>query len=287
MTERRDFGRMALEMRESLDQYSREELADLLTHIVRVYVIEGSQGVSVEAPPSPGMDRLKQLSFAQLMLHLQMNMPHEELRKFQVSGQSVWIEDNGREIHLTATEPAQELPPDADMIAPEMVTPPSPRAVTPVAQPMAAAPPAPPSEPWGSRDEAPRQAPADPWETRGTSAPRQAPSEPWGSRDTAPRQAPAPAPVGLPRQRRQAPSGPGVTAQDAGRVQRPSVGLRDQSATQARLPSSNQSPQNPPPRRVQNPWAEELRDDSPKSGNEKSTEEIGDVSGRFSMLELD
>lgn len=119
MTERRDFGLMAREMREALDHYSREELADLLTHITRVFVIEGASPVQVdhEAAPS-GLSDLEGLTFAQLVLHLQMNLPHPELQRLRVSGPEVWIESEGRDVRLTqvAGDIPQEEPPDADII---------------------------------------------------------------------------------------------------------------------------------------------------------------------------
>jgi hypothetical protein len=119
MTERRDFGLMAGEMREALEQYSREELADLLTHVVRVFVVEGQSPVQVDHEDAPaGLDELKGLTFAQLVLHLQMNLPHPELQRLRVSGPDVWAEADGAELRMTGSGvdgPAEE-PPDADII---------------------------------------------------------------------------------------------------------------------------------------------------------------------------
>ncbi len=120
MTERRDFGLMAQEMREALDQYSREELADLLTHVVRVFVVEGASPVQVDHQEAPaGMSELEGLTFAQLVLHLQMNLPHPELQRLRVSGRDVWAEARGVELQLTGDGSAEsaEEPPDADIIS--------------------------------------------------------------------------------------------------------------------------------------------------------------------------
>jgi len=124
MTERRDFGPIAGQMREALDKYSRDELADLLTHIVRLYVIESDQAVVQDAPaPSATFDHLRELSFSQLILHLQMNLDHPELAHLKVSGDRVWVERGNTELVLTGDVTPEapgdfdsEEPPDADFI---------------------------------------------------------------------------------------------------------------------------------------------------------------------------
>ena len=114
MAERRDFGPVAGQMREALEKYSREELADLLTHIVRVYVIEGKEPQLSEAGKVSSEDNLRALSFPQLMLHLQMNLPHPELKRLRVSGDRVWAERDGAEVLIAGEPEPDEQPPDWD-----------------------------------------------------------------------------------------------------------------------------------------------------------------------------
>jgi uncharacterized protein YjbI with pentapeptide repeats len=209
MTERRDFGLMAQEMREALDQYSREELMDLVTHLARVFVVEGNAPVALEeAPPPPaGMSELSGLSFAQLVLHLQMHLPHDELRRLRVSGPDVWVERGDRQVTLTTSagdEPLEE-PPDNDII--------------------------------GAHDD-----------------------QLLGRR----RSASPPAAGGPPSEPAEWDAPPPATHREAGQIPRPSTGLRGDA----------ERPQPPAPQ----PHTESEPD---------ASEDIGESSDRFSMLELD
>ncbi|MEO1266712.1 MAG: hypothetical protein AAFX99_01360, partial [Myxococcota bacterium] len=118
-TERRDFGPVAGQMREALEKYTREELADLLTHIVRVYVIEGKEPQLSEGGKVSPEESLKTLTFSQLILHLQMNLPHAELKRLRVSGERVWAERNGSEVLIAGEPQSDERPPDWDDIGGE------------------------------------------------------------------------------------------------------------------------------------------------------------------------
>ncbi len=315
MTERRDFGRMAAQMRSALDQYSREELADLLVHLTRAYVVEGNAPVSLDTSHGGGLDDLRDLSFPQLILHLQMNLPHEELRRFQVSGGRVWVEHQGREVALAGGEVALELPPDAELIAPELVEPRGGRREERGATGLREVPAA-------RRDEATRREESTRREdtARREETTRRDLEERWD--EPAPRvervelrpelwDEPTPRVVreaapGVVAPRREAPTregavtresaaavSSGVRVEDAGRVERPSVGLREQGDASPRRPPTTQ-PAAMTQRRAG--WSSEPTSDEPRrpsqegaKGKEKDSakDEVGDVSGRFSMLELD
>ncbi len=252
MSDRRDFGRNAKQMREALEQYSREDLLDLLTHLVRVYVIEGDGGggVGVETEPSSsmGLEALSELTFAQVVLHLQMNLPHEALRQIQVSGERVWVTSGGVEIDLVERRP-QEAPPDAEMIERDLPTRES------------------VGEDFGQRDV--REPTRGERAVTGPVVPEAEPvAEP-----VAPRE-------GTPRSRQSVGQTPSTTARDAGRIPRPSSGLRGQPSTLRTPPPAADQDRDagPSPRRG---GSESLGD----SGQEG--EDVGDISDRFSMLELD
>ncbi len=263
VTQSRDFGQMAREMRASLDKYSKEELADLLTHLVRVYVVEGGASVSLDAGVSADWQQLRALSFSQLVLHLQMNLPHEELRGLHVSGARVWVEQGGVEISLTPGEESAEQPPDADVIEPTQEPVPAQRAGSPGVA-IAVEPPA-------TGPVYPDRWDEPPVPVRG--APRPRSSEHTGS--------------------------PGTTIEEVGRVQRPEVRLRNQPPSPpSRLPPPTAGPGPsrrgetlPPPReersdeRFSMPAIEEVREKFPP--DQDPAEEVGEVSDRFSMLELD
>ena len=222
MSDRRDYGRMSSDMRDALDQYSREEIADLLTHIVRVFVIESGGAVDVQPAAAAGMEDLRSLTFGQLMLHLQMNLPHEELKRFHISGASVWLEHNGAEIPVAGhgAEWPAEQPPDADII--------------------------------------------DPPHAQGASLQMDVSPTPFG-RDDFPQMEPTPSPLG-----------PSSTVADLGQIERPDVGLRNQPVPEPSFPiERGGGPGSDAPGRRK------------KKSKDEANDDIGDVSDRFSMLELD
>lgn len=268
MSERRGVGRMTDQMREAMEQYSREELMDLLTHIVRVYVVEGGSGagVSVESAPQ-GLSELRGLSFAQLVLHLQMNLPHEGLRRLHVSGSRVWVSSSeGRELDLTEEAPL-EAPPDPEVIEPSAPVDEAPRGRVPA------------QEAFGSRGARRGGAPGvSAVDGPAVGAPR--------GRDE------GSAPLGAPRPRRAPRQDAASVAQRAGQVARPDVGLRgEQPSSTPRLPPSST--------REQRDWLEDMgggrRQAAPpgsspapaEASSEAVEDEVGEVSDRFSMLELD
>lgn len=285
MTESRDFGRMAQELRQALDQYSREELADLLCHIMRTYVIEAGAPLELDTGPEPGLSELRSLSFAQLVLRLQMSLPQEELRRLEVSGSRVWVRDGQREIPLTQEEPEPEPVPDAEVIDREPPRAEPPRSASPQEAPARPAAPARSAEPdpweapgggWDppTRDPEPAPAPAPPRVER-----VQAEPEPWRPAPAVTRQA-APGAI-APRSGDRPVSGrAGISMEDMGQVSRPAAGLRGQADTSPRLPGQEQRPRRRPA------WAAEPTvDEVPPP--EPVEDDITETSERFSMLELD
>lgn len=100
MTEIRNFGPASRDIKEALSDYSQAELVDLLAHLVKVYVIEGTPPLKPEVGNMNPPKELEELTFPQLLLHLQMHMSHPELDLFRVSGDEVFVLIGGREIPL-------------------------------------------------------------------------------------------------------------------------------------------------------------------------------------------
>jgi hypothetical protein len=121
----RSFGPVADQMKAALERYSKEELIDLMTHIVKTYVVEGTLPLKPEVGARAGAEQLTSLSFPQLILHLQMQLDHREWAAFSVSGEDVWVASGGQRINLTnrptslppapppAAEPQASPPPTA------------------------------------------------------------------------------------------------------------------------------------------------------------------------------
>jgi hypothetical protein len=240
MTTPRDFGPLAGEIRHALENYERDELADLLTHIVRVFVIEGGSPKAEQQQTSAAGD-LSSLSFSQLILHLQMSLPHPELQRLRVSGARVWVESGNRTVDLTEVEQIEQ-PPD------------------PVVDPS----PAPQSDDPFSANDPP---------FRDAAPAATGPTQPaWDD--------PSPQP-GAFRSRGARRSTPGTVAESAGRVDRPSVELRDEGAP----PPSRQPPARSAPKKA--PARDWLADEMAPNGGDDREDKVDDMSDRFSMLELD
>jgi hypothetical protein len=106
MSDARTFGPAAEEMKVALQRYSKEELVDLLTHIVKTYVIEGTLPLETNAGRQQSEAHLATLSFPELVLHLQMRLDHREWQQFSVSGDDVFVESGGQRLSLTSRRTA-------------------------------------------------------------------------------------------------------------------------------------------------------------------------------------
>ena len=113
MSQSRDFGPAALEMKAALEQYTKGELVDLLSHLVQIYVVEGAlpEKAAVKPMGKEGEDLFSRLSFPELILHLQMHLDHREWKQFSVSGDDVWVNAAGQRLNLTGRP--EPIPPEA------------------------------------------------------------------------------------------------------------------------------------------------------------------------------
>lgn len=136
MSTARSFGPAAEQMKAALEQYSKEELVDLLTHIVKTYVVEGTLPLKPDIGVRTGDEHLAKLSFPELILHLQLRLDHREWSMFSVSGEDVWVATGGQRINLTGpdvspTTRSTEQPPRATTIPAPTPLPPEPRRAEP------------------------------------------------------------------------------------------------------------------------------------------------------------
>lgn len=108
MSDRHDLRRQTREIHEALGRFDREQLLDILTHIFRVYVVEGA---NLAAPPPAALsDELSGLSFAQLIERLQLRLDLPELQAFEVQGGRVSVRVDGRLIPLEAAASRSDPP---------------------------------------------------------------------------------------------------------------------------------------------------------------------------------
>jgi hypothetical protein len=150
MPSRPDLRELAANVKEAFGEMDRETLLDILTFVVKEYVVEGPPPMLVHQTET--LADLQGLSFAQLIAALQTRLDHPELAMFAVDGDRVSVRVGGVMQPLLAARqplagaaappPAAELPrPAAGVRVVETTLQQRPQAPAP-AQPAAAPPPA-------------------------------------------------------------------------------------------------------------------------------------------------
>lgn len=194
MSDRIDPRRQTREIREALGRYEPEQLLDILTHVFRQYVVDGSA-----PPPMQLQDELSGLSFAQVIERLQLRLDLPELRLFEIQAGRVMVRVDGRLYPLETAESRPEPLPVQRVVSMQPMAPAAPPAP-------AAAPPAPaqgPAPAAENRDAAPGvhsvghasaarpQPAAQPARPSPTAAPAARPMAPAARPAATPSQAPA------------------------------------------------------------------------------------------------
>ncbi|HNO69194.1 MAG TPA: hypothetical protein PKI49_11835 [Pseudomonadota bacterium] len=194
MSDRIDPRRQTREIREALGRYEPEQLLDILTHVFRQYVVDGSA-----PPPMQLQDELSGLSFAQVIERLQLRLDLPELRLFEIQAGRVMVRIDGRLYPLETAESRPEPLPVQRVVSMQPMAPAAPPAP-------AAAPPAPaqgPAPAAENRDAAPGvhsvghasaarpQPAAQPARPSPTAAPAARPTAPAARPAATPSQAPA------------------------------------------------------------------------------------------------
>jgi hypothetical protein len=114
---------MAAQLRSALERYSREELVDLMTHLLRVYVLEQAPVIAPELEKPQLSDELEKFTFPQLLIHLQMSLELAELSRFRVAEGKVFVTVGDNEFQLDGPSPI--LPPEpAEVLMSEPPPPP-------------------------------------------------------------------------------------------------------------------------------------------------------------------
>ncbi len=126
MSDRIDPRRQTREIREALGRYEPEQLLDILTHVFRQYVVDGSA-----PPPMQLQDELSSLSFAQVIERLQLRLDLPELRLFEVQAGRVMVRVDGRLYPLETAEGRQEPLPVQRVVTVQPMTPAAPPAAPP------------------------------------------------------------------------------------------------------------------------------------------------------------
>jgi hypothetical protein len=114
MPSRPDLRELVANVKEAFGEMDRETLLEILTFVVKEYVVEGPPPMLVHQVET--LADLQGLSFAQLIAALQTRLDHPELAMFAVDGEQVSVRVGGVMQPLVASRqpltgaPPQELP---------------------------------------------------------------------------------------------------------------------------------------------------------------------------------
>jgi len=88
-------------LRASFEPYTKRELADMLAHVVKTYVIDGTTPQKPELGIVDFPRHMRDLSFIQLIAQLKTHLDLPELNLFTVQGGEVLVKIGGRDFSLS------------------------------------------------------------------------------------------------------------------------------------------------------------------------------------------
>ena len=118
--------RQQTQIAEALQTYSKEELIDILAHLMKAYVIDGIAPVKVDVGKVHVPQHLRGLSFPDLMETLKFHLDLPELERISVTNGQVFVKLGEQEYALDGTGPtssrrATEPPPLSPPITPSAI----------------------------------------------------------------------------------------------------------------------------------------------------------------------
>lgn len=104
------------EIKAALERYSKEELVDLMEHLLRIYVLNEPVKLDSAVSKPESIREFAGYSFPQLLTWLQNNLEMEELDKFRVTPYTVMVTIGDAEFDLNGPTPvmSRETPADED-----------------------------------------------------------------------------------------------------------------------------------------------------------------------------
>lgn len=102
------------EIRAALERYSKEELIDLMEHLLRIYVLNEPVKLDSAVSKPETMRDLSGYTFSQLLVQLQNSLDLDELGKFRVTPYTVYVSIGEAEFDLNGPTPtlARESAPE-------------------------------------------------------------------------------------------------------------------------------------------------------------------------------
>lgn len=93
------------DIKAALERYSKDELVDLMDHILRIYVLNESVKLDTKLSKPETIRELAGLSFAQLLTTLQNSLELDELTQFRVTPYTVYVRIGDIELDLNGPSP--------------------------------------------------------------------------------------------------------------------------------------------------------------------------------------
>lgn len=93
------------EIKAALERYSKEELVELMEHLLRIYVLNEPVKLDSAVSKPETLRELSGYSFTQLITQLQNSMEMEELGKFRVTPYTVYVSIGEAEFDLNGPTP--------------------------------------------------------------------------------------------------------------------------------------------------------------------------------------
>lgn len=93
------------QIKSALQRYSKEELVDLMEHLLRIYVLNEPVKLDSQASKPESVKDLSGLSFAQVISLLQNSLELDELAKFRVTPYTVYVSIGDAEFDINGPTP--------------------------------------------------------------------------------------------------------------------------------------------------------------------------------------
>ncbi|MFA5624873.1 MAG: hypothetical protein WC966_07450 [Bradymonadales bacterium] len=111
------------DIKSALQRYSKDELVDLMDHVLRIYVLNESVQIDTKLSKPETIKELAGLTFAQLLTTLQSSLELDELSQFRVTPYTVYVRIGELELDMNGPTPilgragAEEAPKSSDPFA--------------------------------------------------------------------------------------------------------------------------------------------------------------------------
>ncbi len=108
------------EIKAALERYSKDELVELMEHLLRIYVLNEPVKLDSAVSRPESIRELSGCTFSQLLAYLQQNLELEELGKFRITPYTVYVSIGEAEFDLNGPTPtiASEAPAETSASGP-------------------------------------------------------------------------------------------------------------------------------------------------------------------------